>query len=173
MTEINKYNKGKIYTIRSHKTDKFYIGSTCLPLYKRLYAHRDNQRKYINGKTNYTSSFKILEYDDHYIELLENYSCNSKNELTMREGQLIREHKINLVNIVIPCRTEKEYYIDNREKKLSQAQTYKINNHEIIKNKLDDLRKIQIKCDCGGIYKKPDKSIHEQRKIHLSFINKE
>jgi hypothetical protein len=32
----NKYQHGKIYTIRSFQTDKFYIGSTTQPLSKRL-----------------------------------------------------------------------------------------------------------------------------------------
>lgn len=50
MEKPNKYLNGKIYTIRSHQTDKFYIGSTCSPLHKRLFKHRSNKRDFDNKR---------------------------------------------------------------------------------------------------------------------------
>ena len=36
----NRYKNGKIYTIRNrNNNDLIYVGSTCLPLYKRWYIH--------------------------------------------------------------------------------------------------------------------------------------
>jgi hypothetical protein len=82
MTEItNKYHNGQIYTIRSYKTDKFYIGSTIQPLHKRLYEHRKHYKLYKEGKYHNMSSYIIIEHEDHYIELLETFKCESKNEL--------------------------------------------------------------------------------------------
>ena len=119
----NKYANGKIYTIRSHQTNKYYIGSTCDSLSKRLYKHRSNNKKYENGLYNYVSSNIITQYDDNYIELLELFPCNSKEELTAREGQLIRLYKNDLVNIKIEGRTPREYRHDNRDMLLNKKKT--------------------------------------------------
>jgi hypothetical protein len=110
---MNRFNNGKIYAIRSHQTEEIYIGSTTQALYKRLYEHRAVYKNYKIGDAN-ISSFQILKYSDHYIELLELCSCGSKAELCKREGELIRDN--NSVNKVIPGRTPYEYYIDNIEK---------------------------------------------------------
>ena len=44
-SDLVKYKEAKIYALRSHKTDKFYIGSTTLSLNMRLNRHISN---YIN-----------------------------------------------------------------------------------------------------------------------------
>ena len=38
------YKNGKIYTIRSFQTDKYYIGSTCTMLSKRFSNHKSNYK---------------------------------------------------------------------------------------------------------------------------------
>ena len=123
------YKNGKIYAIRSHQTDKIYIGSTVDTLSRRMTGHRSNYKQYKNknNKYNFISSFNILEFDDAYIELLENCSCNSKEELLKREGELIR--KTTCVNKCIPDRTQKEWYQDNKEK-LNEYR--KINKEKIV-----------------------------------------
>ena len=40
------YQNGKIYCLRSHKTDLVYVGSTCQPLYKRLNEHKNYYKMY-------------------------------------------------------------------------------------------------------------------------------
>ena len=60
---MNRYQNGKIYSIRSYQTDKVYIGSTCMPLAKRLYGHRQNYNRYGKGKFNFITSFEILEFN--------------------------------------------------------------------------------------------------------------
>ena len=37
----NRYNNGKIYQITNNLNDMIYIGSTCLPLRKRWYNHKN------------------------------------------------------------------------------------------------------------------------------------
>ena len=103
--EINKYNNGKIYTIRSPNTDKYYIGSTCNTLTNRFMSHKSPSNK--------CESKEIIDLGEAYIELLENFSCNSKEELNKREGELIREHKNNVVNKIVAGRTKKQYKQDN------------------------------------------------------------
>ena len=115
------YKNGKIYTIRSHNTDKFYIGSTCSTLTKRFSEH--------NRKWNDTTVREIFTYQRCYIELLELYPCNSKIELNKRVGELIRLHKDKCVNI-----QRKEHPLTDEEKKEKQKQ-YRIDNKEEIKER--------------------------------------
>ena len=112
------YKNGKIYAIRSHQTDQIYIGSTCSPLSKRLYQHKANYKGYLNKKYHYASSHEITQYDDAYIELLEECPCENKIQLYKKEGELIREN--NCVNKHIAGRTikenKREYYEQNKDK---------------------------------------------------------
>jgi hypothetical protein len=116
-TEIN----GKIYTIRSPHTEKFYIGSTIQKyLSDRMYTHRKN---------NTSSSSEIIKLGDAYIELIENYKCNTKEELRKREGELIRLNKDNCVNKQIAGRSNKQWREENKE----YIKQYKLDNEEKIK----------------------------------------
>jgi predicted GIY-YIG superfamily endonuclease len=59
------YKNGKIYCIRSHKSNDVYIGSTTQPLHKRFYHHKNNYKYWKNGKYHYVTSFKLIDnYDD-------------------------------------------------------------------------------------------------------------
>ena len=95
-------------------TDKVYIGSTCEILSKRLYEHRKAYRLHKGGVPKYMTSYEILAFPDHYIELIENYPCEDRNILTRQEGLRIRECE-TAVNKMIPHRTSKEYRNDNAE----------------------------------------------------------
>ena len=59
------FANGKIYSIRSHQTEKIYIGSTTQSLAVRFGGHKRQN----------CSSQQILQFDDAYIELIENYPC--------------------------------------------------------------------------------------------------
>jgi hypothetical protein len=53
---------------------------------------------------------------EHFkIELIETYSCNSKDELRAREGYWIKSLGAGL-NRVIAGRTKKQYAIDNKDR---------------------------------------------------------
>ena len=194
METKNKYQGGKIYTIRSHKTDKYYIGSTTQPLSRRFSGHKRDHLNHLDGKRkDYTSSFELIAHGDAYIELLENFPCNSKDELTKREGELIRQHKNSIVNMLIPHRTVHEWYLDNidkikeyekanKEKISAYQKQYRIDNVErakqlnkqynkkhkeqvkaIQKQWREENKKIIIQCECGGDYNKASKSDHLRR----------
>lgn len=160
------YQSGKIYTIRSNQTEKYYIGSTCSSLSKRFYDHNKKYKQYKLGKYAFVSSFNILQFNDAYIELLEKCSCKSKNELRKREGELIREHKNNVVNIRIDCRTKKEHYQDNKNVYIEKAQCYYNTNKEQVKLH----QKAKYKCECGGKYTNSGKSQHFKTTKHLNFM---
>ena len=83
-----------------------------------------------NGKKNYTTSYKIIEFGDAYIELLEECPCDSKMLLHKREGELIRSTEC--VNKCIPGRTSKEYDQDNKDKIAIRKKKYREDNKESI-----------------------------------------
>lgn len=107
------YQNGKIYCIRSFKTDDIYIGSTTQLLCKRMDCHRSSYKSWINGYKKYCSSFELMKHGDAYIELHEKYPCDSKDELRREEGKYQRE--MNCVNKRKECRTPKEWREDNKE----------------------------------------------------------
>jgi hypothetical protein len=174
------FQNGKIYAIRSHQTDKIYIGSTIQPLYKRFHHH----------KCKPCSSGEILKYPDAFIELLENYACSDKNELHRREGELIRLH--NCVNKQIAGRTPaewqedhkdemKQYREEHKDEKQQYDTQYRIHNNQTIKEQkkqyyLDNNQTIKehrhqkYNCFCTGKYTNNGKSHHFKSKKHLEFI---
>jgi len=128
------YSKGKIYTIRSHQTDDIYIGSTTQSLKERLRGHKKVYNSWKNGRgSNYVSSYDILKYDDVYIELLEDCSCERKEQLHKREGELIRE--MDCVNKVVAGRSKKEYYQENKERIAIRDKKYHQDNRDTILEK--------------------------------------
>ena len=113
--------KGYIYAIRSHQTELVYIGSTTQILCKIMSDHR---------KTYYVSSYDIVKHTDAYIELIEEGEFESIEALHARKGFHIRKNIC--VNIVIPKRTAKEYYQDNKEKLIKYQNEYRtVNSVEI------------------------------------------
>ena len=117
------YKNSKIYLLRSHQTDKVYVGSTTRRLNQRLAEHKQDFKN--NEKV---KSRDIMKYDDCYIELYENYPCDNKEELRRKEGEIIRE--LDCVNKCVAGRTIKEYYMENKEKKSNYHKEWVDKNRE-------------------------------------------
>jgi len=163
------YQNGKIYSLRSHQTDDIYIGSTTQSLAVRKAGHRDNYKKHLNGKYPFTTSFNIIKFDDCYIELMENYQCNSRNELERREGQLIRE--MDCVNKNIAGRTPKEYRDDNKEVIAERTKKWHEANKEKIKEYRDDNK--EVIAERGKEYYEENKEVIKERGKKYREANKE
>ncbi len=72
---------------------------------------------YLEGKQKTAvTSFKILETGNYDIVLIENYSCDNKDQL-LATRERYKIETLDCVNKVIPKRTGKEYEQDNRDKK--------------------------------------------------------
>ena len=99
------YQNGKIYCVRNHIDDDVYVGSTTQLVCKRMVKHRHDMKLKQHVKV-YTN-MNELGIDKFYIELIENYPCESKEELCKREGHFIRE--MGTLNSVIAGRTQKEW----------------------------------------------------------------
>jgi hypothetical protein len=188
------YQNGKIYTIRSFQTNDIYIGSTVEQLSKRFNKHKVKYNQWKKGTYRNTTSFQILNYEDAYIELLENYPCNSKEELRMKEGEYQR--KMDCVNKRIEGRTHKEYrnstegkkvrnkyceehkeHLYNKKKeynsradvkeykKQKDKEYYQNNREQILEN-----MKTKITCVCGITLRKSGIKRHERTKNHIRYI---
>lgn len=114
------YLNGKIYKIVSNCSDKIYIGSTTkLRLCDRMAEHRADLKRYNNGTHGYVSSTEILNYGDAKIVLIENYPCNTKDDLKARENHWQELFKDICVNWIKAYRspTAKTNYMNNYNEK--------------------------------------------------------
>lgn len=98
---------GKIYSIVCKTTGMHYVGSTCSTLQKRLKEH---ERYFKNKRT--CTSWKVLENNNYEIVLLEEYKCDTRNDLLKREAYFILKNRNyinrnNCVNSHIPWHEEK------------------------------------------------------------------
>ena len=164
------YQNGKIYAIKSYQTELIYIGSTVRPLSQRLGQHRTNYKNNTG-----ISSKELLKYSDYYIELIENFPCNSKEELEKQEGIHIRKNSNICVNCYIAGRTYKEWTNDNVEKIKEYQKKYRLNNVEKIKEKGKDYyeNNKEIKNQKARDYYKNNKEIKKQKARDYYENNKE
>ena len=203
MTEndINIYNNGKIYTIRC-KTDNdlIYVGSTIQPLHKRWHGHKNNHVKGKHENRLLYNKMNELGFDNFYIELHENYNCNSKEELNKREGEVIRE--IGNLNMLIAGRSKQEYldenkehfinyrkqyykehttekreyekqYMsipENREKRNEYQKQYKKDNYEKNKEHVKQQRSQPFVCECGCTIQIQEKTRHRKTLKHINLM---
>ena len=135
------YSKSKIYEIVCRITGEKYIGSTTVLLCQRLAHHRD-------FKTSHCSciSRQIIERGDYYINLIEEYPCENKEQLLKKEREWY--DKLECINKNKPYSSkeelierkkkyDKKYCEDNKEKIAEQ----KKKNYEINKEKIAEQRK--------------------------------
>jgi len=182
------YQNGKIYKIVCNNTNKQYIGSTCFDLSSRLQQHT-------YFPSNHCVSKEIIEEGNYDIILVENYPCNNKEELEKRERHYIET--LNCINVVIPGRTKKEWYKDNKEHISEKAKEYYEDNKEHFserakeyyeankellleqnkeyreanRDKLNERQKEKFNCECGGRYTRVHKKRHLNSKKHLNYLN--
>ena len=132
-----KYENSVIYKIKHNEDyddNNIYVGSTS------NFKNRKNQHKSCcNNEKCREYNFFVYQFirdnggwDEWVMIPIEQYSCNSKKELLIRE-----RHHIDILrptfNIVKPGRTIKEYYEDNKEKVLEYHKQYREENKEYYK----------------------------------------
>ena len=135
------YQKGKIYKIVDSNEEMVYIGSTVNTLARRMVNHRADYNR--NHFTTSHIIFNKYGVENCKILLLENYPCNSKEELNRREAELIKE--FDCVNKQIPNQTDKEWRKKNKEKIAQKAKDYCEKNKE----KISERRKIYYQKNKG------------------------
>lgn len=168
------YKNGKIYRLVCNVSGKQYIGSTTQPLRKRLNHHKSNYKMWKDGYirpdgkvSSHIKSFEIIENDDYDIVLIEDFPCQSKNELERRERYWI-ENSV-CVNRYIPSRSkeerQKQWYENNKEQLLERYKQYYKKN----KDKIDEYMKQPFQCECGSIVRYGGKSQHFNTQKHIKW----
>ena len=109
------YAKAKIYQVISPNHPVPYIGSTTQTLSARMRAHRAEH---------ICSSRVVIDAGDAYIELIEEFPCENKEQLNKREGEIIRQREC--VNHRVAGRTDKEWREDNSDR----VKAYHIQNYQ-------------------------------------------
>ena len=183
---MNRYENGKIYKIVDVGYNKCYIGSTCESLSRRMSKHRDSFRKGTHDNTVH-KIFHEFGLENCKIELIENYPCESKEELNRREGHYIKT--TDCINKLIAGRTNKEWREDNNEHYQQKKKEWENNNVEHMKewrksyyeetkekqkaysNEYKRARRIHINCPCGSIIYQDDLKKHERTQKHQNYLN--
>lgn len=186
------YQQGKIYKIECNITGLIYIGSTCkTTLAQRMSQHRSKYKEYLNGKSNYYSSFTVMENNDYDIILIEDYPCNSKDQLFARERYYT--NKIECVNIRKNQGRylelgKKEYFKKYKKEntdtiQVQQSEYYKMNKQylndyskEYYVVNIDEIntkKKEKFNCLCGGKYTRCSRSQHFKTKMHQKYLEEQ
>jgi hypothetical protein len=183
------YKKAMIYKICCNdlKVKDIYVGSTT-EFTKRKSSHKSKCHKENNKGFNFNVYRFIRDnggWDNWSMVLVERYPCNDNYELKSRERYYIETLNAKL-NSVIPNRTTKEHYNENKKNHLIQCKKYYEENKEDIskrnkqyyrknrKNYSDaykEKQKIKHICECGTIIVYCEKSKHEKTIIHLLILN--
>lgn len=159
--KVNKYNNGRIYKIIDNNYTECYIGSTIERLCTRMSKHRFEYLQYKEGnkKKGKTTSHNLFDkygLENCKIELIENYPCNSKEELLKREGY--HQKNTPCINRCIAGRTEKEWALDNKE----SLSKYKKQWYQDNKEKMNE---------CFKKYKENNKDKIKERK-HQYYLKR-
>ncbi len=130
----NDYTNCKIYSIRNSINSSTYIRSTWQKLSERTVQHRNDCKRKRQQGMNILHLMFELGVGHFYIELVENFSCNTSDELRKTEGELMRELKPDLSK-KIECKTQKEFLANNCELEKQKCKEYKQNHQHEIKEK--------------------------------------
>lgn len=173
------YQNGKIYRIDCLTTNEVYIGSTCQPtVAKRLAHHVSTFKQWKRTGKGFITSYPIIERDNYKITMIESYPCNSKDELSSREGFYIRS--INCVNKHIAGRSQKQWFEEHKEVLIERGKEYREANKEQIserkkewreanKEKLIKQRKEYREANKEQICER-DKDFYEANKVRLKEL---
>ena len=144
------YKNGKIYKILNTIDDSIYIGSTTELLCQRMGKHKYDCKCERNSKRPLYQKMIQFGLDNFYIELVEMYPCNSKEELLAKEGEWIRN--IGSLNYHISGRTRAVYWMDKKQE-------------------INEKRNTIVKCECGCEVTDGNMQRHRMSERHIQRMN--
>lgn len=160
------YQKGKIYKIIQLDNDEnFYVGSTVKTLSGRMSGHR--ARSKVEDCENLKFYKHVREnglWDNYKIILIENYRCNSKDELNAREEywRKLLEPTLNSNSAYQTPEELKDYH--RRYRKTDKSKEYQ--------QQYDKMRNAtKFDCECGGHTSLNDKAKHSKTMKHQKWIH--
>tara|TARA_R110002126_G_scaffold160128_2_gene307658 strand:- start:2724 stop:3200 length:477 start_codon:yes stop_codon:yes gene_type:complete len=152
------YQQGKIYKITCG--DETYYGSTAMTLRERMWAHKSNFKRWKKGVGGNCRSFTLFDrygFENCPIELVEDYSCETKKELDIREDWYIKNKE---------CINEKSAHT-SREEQLEQRRRW----YQAHKEETTQKKKERVVCDCGQMVQKTQTARHRRTERHLAKLN--
>ena len=170
--ENNRYNNSKIYKLVDQVNGYFYIGSTCNPLSKRLYNHKNVAK--IESERKVYKYFNQIGWENVKIVLVEEHYLENKEQLTREEDKVIQIylHDEKCLNSrhastgLSKIEYDKKYREDHHEHCLQEGRKYYNDNKESINTQ----RKEKMTCECGSSLRKADKAQHDKTDKHLTWL---
>ena len=154
------YNDGKIYKIINENNEIIYIGSTVQTLCIRYHIHK-------------------LKSPNNKIILIENYSCNSKEELCKKEQEVIDEHS-DLLNIkrafgIDESRRKEQQKERNKKYREKHKDKIKENHKEYYQNNKDKINEQnrQYYQKNKDKFIEQNRQYYQNRKIKLANMTKQ
>ena len=179
-------NKGIIYKILCNETGEVYYGSTIRTLSHRKNGHKQDVKKFDEGKrTTRCECYDIIKRGNFTMSLVEEYSFDNKEQLRWRERHYIENNEC--VNTKRPIATKKDSWETEKirrqnpevhEKQLQNNRDW-YNRHkddeEWKQRKVDSHKKWRdncevIECECGSKFKSFRKSIHLKTQKHQNYL---
>jgi hypothetical protein len=138
------YENSKIYKLQ-HTDGHFYIGSTIKELRERLSAHKTTAKESPNQRV---YAHIAGEWDKVRILLIEEFSCENKDQLRRKEDEYIQKELdnplcMNVLHAVLNVEKRKahnnahsrEHYEKNKDKVLERCRAYRAEHREEIREK--------------------------------------
>lgn len=183
---MRKYQNGVVYKITNSKNSEVYIGSTFMDIEERFVKHKCDAKQRPRLSKFYTF-MNEQGIDNFEIDVVEEYPCESKQQLEKREGEIIRE--MGTLNQRIAGRSNKEYRnefreylrefarenkkkwkINTREHHLEKERGYKKTYREKHREKLQEKASTKVECECRGQYTLSHKAEDMKSKKHLKHL---
>jgi group I intron endonuclease len=186
--------KGKIYKLINDLNDKIYIGSSTYQyLSTRLRCHKNSSKNETGRRDSKLYKYIREKGIEHFqIELIEEYTCETKQQLCEREQYWIEQLKpeLNMFRAIANpnyeqecrdknerCERSKAFYHSHKEEILKQNKLYREKNKDEIskrRKKYRDENKEEIfkpiTCDCGCIVSKKSMSRHLKSPKHATLL---
>ena len=171
------YTKGKIYRL-CYGIFTVYIGSSIMPLIKRLWLHRSTAR---HGTSKLYEFMRAHGIHNFRIVLIEAWPCTKKEELTQREQHWI-EHSAqifpnvelkNMLNAWVSpeLRRAREIADCARGNRTVKGKARKVRYQNSEKGKLSLMRKRQpFLCECGRTITFNKRFSHTRTIVHNSRL---
>ena len=174
---MSNYSNGKIYKVLNSIDNEVYVGSTIEPICKRMWKHRYDSKRRVQYKL--YEHMNKLGLEHFYIELIEAYKCNSKEELLAKEGEWIR--RVGTLNKQIAGRTKQQWEADEHERRMKQMKEYREQHekelkeyfkkrYEQNKDEINQRASEQIMCECGSSISIRNRPRHLRSKKHKQLM---
>lgn len=159
------FSRAKIYAIVSPSLFKCYIGSTCVKhLCQRIGGHRNDKAKHCMSRI-------LFEQPDVKYFLIENYPCETGEQLRRREGEIIQAMGDMCVNKCIAGRTRKETVDASNKKRSEIINEHMRANHQKNKEAIHIRKNRVLQCECGASITSANMSAHKRTIKHNKLIN--